>query len=134
MAKVDIDHFAQECEKTLQDYRDVTFESLKKATDKTASETISQIKAKAPRRRGRYIQSWTSKKTMETADRYGKIVHSRKPHYRLAHLLQKGHALKGYVSKRTQLKRVQAYPHIPSDEQTEALFERNLERETEANG
>ena len=136
-----IEQFSSVCEQTLKEYRNLTMDGLKKAVDKTANETAKEIRTKAPVRKrvglragryppGSYAKDWTSKKDNDTAVRYSRIVHNRK-HYALAHLLQHGHELRGYFWNRTNKTRVPAYPHIPSDEETEQMFERNLIKELE---
>lgn len=137
--RVSVDRFRQVCEQALQEYRDLTMDGLKKAVDVTASETAKEISTKAPVRKrnglrsgryppGSYAKDWTSQKDTETTVRYSRIVHNRK-HYALAHLLQHGHELRGYFQNRTNKTRVPAYPHIPSDEETERKFETNLIKE-----
>lgn len=127
-----------ECEKALTEYRDMNFHRLKTVIDKTSKEVTSEIKEKAPVRKyglrggryppGSYKKSWTSKKSLETSGRYARLIYNAK-HYQLAHLLQHGHALKGYFANRTSLTRVPAYPHIPSDEETAVKFTLAVERE-----
>lgn len=126
--KIRIDKFREECEKALSEYRNLAFKSLKKAVDSTARQTVKEIREKAPKRTGKYSEGWTSTKDIDSSDRYSRIVRNRR-RYSLAHLLQHGHVLKGYIAKRTTKTHVPAFPHIPSDEDTEKLFESNLEKE-----
>lgn len=128
--KIKVGQLENECMKVLNEYRKVSFDSIKKATDKTAKETVNAIKGKAPRRTGAYAGDWTHKKTNETASTYGRTVYNRK-HYQLAHLLEKGHEIKGYLARRTTKTRTRAFPHIPSDDETEKLYEKNLTEEIE---
>lgn len=136
--RIEVDGFRAACEKALKEYRDVSMESLKRAVNKTANETAAQIRSKAPVRKyglrggryppGSYAKDWTSRKDTETSAKYSRTVYNRR-HYALAHLLQHGHALRGYFQSRTSKTRVPAYPHIPSDEETGRKFEENLIRE-----
>lgn len=128
--KVKIDGLENACAKALDDYRKVTFDALKRAIDKTARETVSTIKGKAPRRTGAYAGDWTSRKSSETSSEYGRTVYNRR-HYQLAHLLEHGHKIGGYVAARTTKTEVRAFPHIPQDEETEELFVKNLTEEVE---
>ena len=137
--RISVEQFRTVCEKALKEYRDLTADGLKKATDKTASEVAKEIRTKAPvrkrggSRRGRYppgsyAKDWTSKKSVETSAAYSRTVYNRK-HYALAHLLQHGHELRGYFQNRTSKTRVPAYPHIPSDEEVAARMEANVMRD-----
>ena len=138
MSQIQIDAFQETCEKALKEYRDVSMQSLKRAVDKTSTEVTKEIRTKAPVRKyglrggryppGSYAKDWTSKKDTDTSAKYSRTVYNRK-HYALAHLLQHGHALRGYFQNRTSKTRVPAYPHIPSDEETERTFEKNLIQE-----
>ncbi|HBA62592.1 MAG TPA: hypothetical protein DCZ20_01915 [Lachnospiraceae bacterium] len=105
----------------LNEARDLTEEALKRAIDKTASQTVADTKQAAPVKTGAYKRGWRSKVTERLSGRgaYGKTVHNR-TRYRLAHLLQHGHG---------GPRPARAYPHIPSDVETEALLTQNIERE-----
>lgn len=109
--------------KALEDTRTLTNEALKAAIDQTAKQTVSKTKENAPTKTGAYKRAWTSKITVKSGrGRYGRTVYCKAPHYRLTHLLQNGHG---------GPRAAKAYPHIPSDEETEELFARNLESEME---
>lgn len=106
--------------KALDDTKNLTEEALKTAIDKTSKETVAKIKGAAPVRTGAYAKNWTSKVTLKPGrGGYGRTVYNVE-HYRRAHLLQNGHG--GPILARP-------YPHIPSDEETEELLEKNLESE-----
>lgn len=128
--KVKVSGLEDACMKVLNDYRKVTFEALKKTVDKTARQTVNNIKGKAPRRTGQYAGGWSSKKLEETSARYGRTVYNRK-RYQLAHLLEHGHVIRGYLAKHSTKTRTRAFPHIPSDEETESLFTKILEEEVD---
>ena len=105
----------------LNETRELTEEALTKAIDKTARETVARIKSAAPSRTGTYAKGWGSKVTEKLSGRgaYGRTVHN-KTRYQLTHLLQHGHG---------GPRPARAYPHIPSDEDTEETLVRNLESE-----
>lgn len=63
-----------------------------------------EISANAPKDSGAYAKSWTTKATSETSTSIAMTVYS-KSKYQLAHLLEKGHALR-------QGGRTRAFPHI----------------------
>lgn len=106
----------------MREAKKITDQALKAAVDKTAKEAVSQTKSKAPKKSGDYRGGWSSRITTQPGrGAYGRIVYNG-PRYMLAHLLQNGH--KGP-------RPAGAHPHIPSDEETEALFTKNLESEIE---
>lgn len=81
-------------EKVLAEYKDATVETMKKAIDKTSKQAVRDLKAESPKRTGAYAKSWTSKVDKKTSVlAYEKIVFNKK-HYRLTHLLEKGHDVK----------------------------------------
>jgi len=97
-------------EKVLAEYKDATVETMKKAIDKTSKQAVRDLKADSPKRTGAYAKSWASKVDKKTSVlAYEKIVFNKK-HYRLTHLLEKGHRKVngGFVA---------AQPHIAKVEQ-----------------
>ena len=106
----------------MREAKKITDEALKAAVDKTAKETVSKTKGGAPAKSGKYKRGWSSRVTTQTGrGAYGRTV-CNGPRYMLAHLLQNGHGGPRPAG---------AHPHIPSDEETEALFMKNLENEIE---
>lgn len=115
-----IDNLADEIMKGLTEYADLTDESMKKAVRKTATEVKKEISSNAPKKTGAYAKSWTAKKTKENSHSLEMTVHS-KNRYRLAHLLEKGHAKRGGG-------RVAGKPHIaPAEENGVQLLENLIE-------
>lgn len=111
-----IDNLAAEVIKGLQEYSELADDEMKKAVRKTATSVKKEISANAPKRTGAYAKSWTSSKVKETSHNLQMTVHSRN-RYRLAHLLEKGHAKRGGG-------RVQSKPHIaPAEKNGEELLE-----------
>ena len=111
-----IDNLAAEVMKGLQEYSELADDEMKKAVRKTATSVKKEISANAPKRTGAYAKSWTSSKVRETSHNLQMTVHSRN-RYRLAHLLEKGHAKRGGG-------RVQGKPHIaPAEKNGEELLE-----------
>ena len=111
-----IDNLAEEVMKGLQEYCELADDEMKKAVRKTATSVKKEISANAPHDTGTYAKSWTSSKVKETSHNLQMTVHSRN-RYRLAHLLEKGHAKRGGG-------RVQGKPHIaPAEKNGEELLE-----------
>ena len=111
-----IDNLAEEVMKGLQEYCELADDEMKKAVRKTATSVKKEISANAPHDTGTYAKSWTSSKVRETSHNLQMTVHSRN-RYRLAHLLEKGHAKRGGG-------RVEGHPHIaPAEKNGEELLE-----------
>ena len=121
MSIVRIDDLADEVMKGLKDYASIAIDDLKAAI-KNAGETVKdEIEKTAPKKTGKYRQSWAVKKTNETSDSIKVVVHS-KTRYRLTHLLENGHAKRGGG-------RVAARPHIaPAEKKAEDQLLREVER------
>ena len=96
-------------EKVLAEYKDATVETMKKAIDKTSKQAVRDLKADSPKRTGAYAKSWASKVDKKTSVlAYEKIVFNKK-HYRLTHLLEKGHRKVngGFVAARPHIAKVE---------------------------
>lgn len=103
--KVDIGSIADAIAKELSDYTRDVAEGVKEAADETTSELLKNTKADAPKRYGKYKKAIATK-TLHESDYEKRVVwYVKSPHYRLSHLLEKGHAKRGGG-------RVRAYPHI----------------------
>ena len=117
-----IDDMADEIMKGLQEYSELADTAMKKSVRKTATSVKKEISANAPKRTGKYAKSWTTKKVKENSHSLEITVHS-KDRYRIAHLLEKGHAKRGGG-------RVAAIPHIaPAEENGADLLESLIEKE-----
>lgn len=118
--KVKTDGFENAIRDALEETKKLTEDALIASIDKTAKETVQKVKSASPAKTKKYAKGWTSKVTTQAGrGRYGRTVHN-KSRYMLVHLLQNGHG---------GPRPAKAHPHIPSDEETEALFEKNLESE-----
>ena len=107
--KTQVDDLSKAIQKTRAEYEGVTIESMKAAVDKASKEAVRELKSSSPKRNGAYAKDWTSKKTKLTNKyAYEKTVYN-KDHYRLTHLLEKGHRVVGAKNGRTW---VDARPHI----------------------
>lgn len=101
----------------LQEYGDNVTEGVKAATKAVAKIAMQETKAKSPvgtgPKKGRYKKGWRVKEESLNRLQSTAIVHNRTD-YQLAHLLEKGHALKR--GGRTYGK-VKAIVHIEPAEQ-----------------
>ena len=95
----------KELKDILETYQFKSKQHINAVTDETSTELLADVRARAPERTGKYKKSLrrTKKTSMFGTDGY--VIHARSPHYRRAHLLEKGHAKVGGG-------RVQAYPHF----------------------
>lgn len=112
--KTTVDDLSKAIQKTLAEYEGVTIDSMKAAVDKASKEAVRELKSSSPKRTGAYAKSWAAKKArLANKWAYQKTVHN-KEHYRLTHLLEKGHRVVWAKNGRTW---VDARPHIEKVEQ-----------------
>lgn len=110
---VKADEFANAVNKVIQDYEGATITVMQNAVDKASKEAVKKLKSSSPKASGAYAKSWVSKKTkMANKWAYEKTVYN-KEHYRLTHLLEKGHRVVGSKNGRVW---VDARPHIETVE------------------
>ena len=118
--KVGMDGLENAILDAMRETRQLTEKALMSAVDKTARETVKKIKGASPVRTGKYAKGWSSRVSKKDGrGGYGRTVHNG-PRYMLTHLLQNGHGGPRPAG---------AHPHIPPDEETAAVFEKNLESE-----
>lgn len=117
---VNIDGLAKAVMDRLKDYKGVCSETVEKAVDKTAKETVSEIKEAARNKfggTGEYVRSWKSKKQKTKSGTYSTIVYSDTGDNQ-ASWLENGHARVGGG-------RVEGRPHIaPAAENAAEMLER----------
>lgn len=116
MTKIDIDNMSNEIMSILDEFKDVTIETVEKAVKETAKETVKELKFTSPQgATGDYAKSWKYKRDTEAKgiNRYNLIVCSEKPEYRLTHLLEYGHAIK---SGGRTVGKAEAFSHIKDAE------------------
>ena len=91
----------------LSDYYHGTNEEIKKAAQRAIRQCRDEIKAHITfnQHTGDYVKAMSTKKTAESATGEEWTWYVKPPHYRLTHLLEKGHALKNGGRSR-------AFPHI----------------------
>lgn len=119
-ARINVDQLAVEVVHELEAYRDATVDIVEYAVKKTAKETVEDIreniKEAGIQGSGEYAKGWKAKKTP-----FGKhwgyaMTIYNKDKYRIAHLLEHGHAKRNGG-------RVKAYPHLKPAEE---LAEKNM--------
>lgn len=119
---ISIDKLAAAIADTLASYTEEVADQVKDAVDDTAQELLANIRSDAPKRKGKYKRSMSLKVAYE--DNYEKRVvwYVKSPHYRLQHLLERGHALRDGGRSR-------AFPHIEKNaEKAEKDFTERVER------
>lgn len=113
MGAVNIDKLSLTILKELEVYKANTVETVKEAVTKTAKETVAELKRISPKgATKKYSKSWAYKRDRDLRGkwRYSMVVYSKRPNYRLTHLLEHGHATRNGG-------RVPAQPHIQTAEQ-----------------
>lgn len=117
--KIKADEVAKTIAKTLEEYEGTTVDAMKKAVDKAAKQAVSDLKVTSPKRTGAYAKDWAAKNDRQKNKwAYAKVVYNKK-HYRLTHLLEKGHKVPQAIKGKRW---VDAIPHIADVEQ-EAINE-----------
>lgn len=118
---VSIDDLPMVVKKSLEEYCDFTSEEVKQIVQEVSESVKDEIMDKAPVDTGAYRKSWRVSIQSETATSLSVVVHSKK-HYRLTHLLEKGHAKRGGG-------RVAAQVHIaPAEKNAEKTLLEKVER------
>ena len=112
-----INNLAAEINRQLALYANQTDEKVQQIAEKIANDGVDDLRNKSPKNKGDYAKSWDKKKV---GKRF--VLHNKK-HYRLTHLLEKGHA-------KVNGGRVAAQPHIkPVEQKMIDEFEDELRRE-----
>lgn len=121
MSGINIDELSDAVMAGLREYSGLVSSDMKKAVRKTGNAVRDRIKKDAPKDTGKYAESWTVKKTGESSDSIELVVHS-KDSYRLAHLLEHGHAKRNGG-------RIAGKPHIaPAEEMGGELLASEIEK------
>ena len=121
MAKVSANQLAEAVMKELDKYKGMAIECVKESAQDAAKTVQGQIKSGAPVRTGKYAKSWKTKVTKDTPLTAEVTVYSS-TQYRLAHLLEHGHAKRGGGRTAAQI-------HIaPAEQEGIEQFERELKK------
>lgn len=111
-------------EEIIKAMKQLTVDAVKKinaASEPIASKYAAQLAAESPKNSGKYAKNWrvgisAGEQGLKTVDVYNP------KHYRLTHLLEKGHQLR-------QGGRTKAQPHfVKIEEQAHAEFEKEVEK------
>lgn len=96
MSNISIDQLGDAIMAQLNSFESNVREGVKKAVDETMDEMVRETKANAQARpgSGRYKRKISATVGENTLMKYSKVWHVKKPDYRLAHLLDKGHKLR----------------------------------------
>ena len=79
----------------LKEYGESVTDTLEEVIPEIAKEGAKRIKAEAPKgSTGKYAKGWTTK-VEKGRSTISAIIHGKHGTYQLAHLLEKGHALRG---------------------------------------
>ena len=121
MANINIDQLAAEIARGLAEYSQDVVEKVNVSSERVGKAAGKQLKSTSPKKSGKYAKSWAVKTEPEIGQPHKRIVHVKAPHYRLAHLLEYGHAKVGGG-------RVEGRPHIrPAEEQVIKDFTAEVE-------
>lgn len=114
--------FTKDCMEILSEYKDLVMEDLVEASKATAKDAVKELKSTSPKgSTKKYAKGWTSKVTEKSSHSVTVTVHN-KDEYRLAHLLEHGHAV---VSGGRTVGHADEHVHIAT---AEANAEKNLEK------
>lgn len=123
-SSIKIEDLAKAVQEELENYIDVTYDQMSEAVKDAGQTVVKEISANAPRNTGKYADSWVAEETGRTTRSVTVTVHSP-TQYRIAHLLEKGHAKRGGG-------RVEGRPHIePAERKGEKQLEENLRKALE---
>ena len=121
MAKISVDQLAAEIAKGLAEYSQDVVEKVNVSSEKVGKAAVKRLKQTSPKKTGKYAKSWTMTTEKAIGQPDLRIIHAKAPHYRLAHLLEYGHAKVGGG-------RVEGRPHIrPAEEEVIREFTREVE-------
>ena len=93
VSNIQIDQLGDEISAQLETFAKNVREGVKKAVDESMDEMVKETKNTAQKRTGGYHRKISSKVGENTLESYSKVWHVKDPEYRIAHLLDKGHAL-----------------------------------------
>lgn len=126
--KVSVDDLAKEIEKTLQEFADATEDGCESGVKKTAKDAVKKLHSANPKGSGKwgswykYNHGWTARNEPKKKRKGVLAIIHNKTHYRLTHLLEKGHAKQNGG-------RIRAFPHIaPVAEEAEDELLENIRK------
>ena len=118
----------------LSKYGDEVYTVMESSIDEVAEEATNKLKAVTHFRNNafEYSESWVNEKLSGKPLTCTRAVHNEK-HYRLTHLLEKGHVVRNGTGRNKGKQRTDAFPHIApvndwANKELVQLVERKLER------
>lgn len=128
MSTIQPEQLAKEVERILQDFIGVTEDAASMGVIDTANDVVSELHNAHPPGSGKYGSwdaynaDWDRQKVSASGKGVYSVTVYNKKHYQLAHLLEKGHALKGGG-------RTRAFPHIaPVAEKAQDMLLQNIRK------
>lgn len=125
--KVKVDELSNVILEYLENFKDVTDEACKEGVLETADEAVRELRSAHPSGSGQY-NSWDKynsgwkKRSNKTKQKGIMAVVYNEAHYRLTHLLEKGHA-------KVNGGRTRAFPHIaPVEQRCEENLLKNIKK------
>lgn len=94
MSNITIDQLSDAIQARLDTFETSVREGVKKAVDESMDEMVKETKNTAQKRTGNYKKKIGATVGEDTLMKYSKVWHVKAPDYRLAHLLNNGHALR----------------------------------------
>lgn len=127
MASISPDQLEQSIGQILQTFNHSVETSVDYACKECGKVGASLMTKSSPRRSGAYAKSWTS-----TPTKRGTVYIHNKKHYRLTHLLEKGHKTNFKTGKYGKTRMTSAVPHISKvedylQEQFPAMIKKRIE-------
>lgn len=119
----------------LSKYGDEVYTVMESSIDEVSEEAKEKLRAVNHFRNdasGAYAESWVNEKLSGKPLTCTRAVHNEK-HYRLTHLLEKGHVVRNGTGRNKGKQRTDAFPHIApvndwANKELVQLVERKLER------
>lgn len=125
-----LDLITDQLSEIFDDYSRDMKRKVNNSVDKVGKESVQRLRNESPKRpgHGEYARSWTIKRERGRNGINDFTIHN-KEHYRLAHLLEKGHMI---VNAKGTYGRTRAIPHIkPVEEYFNLEVVQEIQRELE---
>lgn len=110
--KVGIVDLSGAIESIIKEYGEDVYDVVNESVEEVTEEATNKLKAVnhwANEGTGAYARSWTNDEKKKSRILYSKVVHNEE-HYRLTHLLEKGHVIRNGTQR--TFGRTGKYPHI----------------------
>lgn len=110
MAGIELNELAKVVNEAIKECADDIVQGGEEICERAAKTARKYLRQNSPERSGAYKKSWQVEKSKGGLGKFSIKVYSKAPHYRLTHLLENGHAIRGGTG------RVQGTPHISKAE------------------